>query len=206
MKAAPRSGFHNLTRLKLGLQRVANRRRRRGLRRRPILFDFLALELLHRRAVAQADSSRLRADLDDFEIIFLARLERSRALQRASGWAVAAHAFVAPAAVFDFSVVAKRFDVLAQFDERAECGDARNFTFHDLANPVLLEPISPDVVDLLHAQRHAAVLRVNLQYLRGDRLALLEHFVRILHAAGPAHVADVDEAVEAVLDFHERAK
>src|SRR5919109_305013 len=106
------------------LQRISNRRRRRGLRRRPILFDFLALELLHRRAIDQTNSSRLRADLDDFEIIFLARFERSRALQRTRGRAVTAHSLVAPAPVFDFCVVAKRFNIFAQFHERAERGDA----------------------------------------------------------------------------------
>ena len=30
--------------------------------------------------------------------------------------------------------------------------------------------------------------------------------MRILHAAGPAHVADVHEPVKALFDFHERAK
>src|SRR5215472_5345478 len=137
MKAAPRSGFHNLTRLKLGLQRITNRRRRRGLRRRPILFDFLALDLLDSRAVAQADSPRLGTDLYDFEIVLLARLERSRALQRTSRRAVAAHSFVAPASVFDFSVVAKRLDVLAQFHERAKRGDTRNLALHNLSDLVL---------------------------------------------------------------------
>src|SRR6266446_3789382 len=48
-----------------------------------------------------------------------------------------------------------------------------------------------------------AILRVDLQYLGGDRLALAEDFVRILHAPGPTDVADVHEAVKAVLDLHE---
>ncbi len=102
--------------------------------------------------------------------------------------------------------MAKRFDVFAQFDERAERGDARNLAFHDLPDLVLLEPVPPDVVDLLDAQRHAAVLRVDLQHLGGNVFALLEHLVRVLDALCPAHIADVHESVESVLDLNERAE
>src|SRR5213075_1140889 len=108
-------------------------------------------------SIAQADPSRLRSDFDDLEIVFLARFERSGALQRAGGRAVAAHAFIPPPAVFDFRVVAERFNVFAQFHERSERGDARNLALHDLPDSVLLEPIAPDVVDLLDAQGHPAV-------------------------------------------------
>src|SRR5260370_38801026 len=77
--------LNQLTRRQLGLERVPNRRRRRGLRRRTILFNLLALDLPHRGAVAQADAPRLRADLDDLEIVFLARFERTSTLQRPGG-------------------------------------------------------------------------------------------------------------------------
>src|SRR6267143_1870396 len=170
--APPPPVLNQLTRRELGLQRVPNRRRRRGLRRRAILFNLLALDLLNRRAVAQTDAPRLRADLDDLEIVFLARLERPRALQRPGGRTEARGTFVTPLALFDFRVMAKGFDVFAQFDERAERGDARNLALHDLPDLVLLEPVAPDVVDLLDAQRDAAVLRVDLQHLGGDVLAL----------------------------------
>ena len=91
-------------------------------------------------------------------------------------------ALIAALALFDLGVVAKRFDVFAELDERAEGGDARNLALHDLADFVLLEPVAPDVVHLLDAQRYAAILWIDLQHLRGDRLALLENFVRILDA------------------------
>src|SRR3989475_9752246 len=119
--AGPRGpALGQLTSRQLGLQRVPNRRRRRGLRRRPILFDLLALELFHGGAVAQADAPRLRADLDDLEIVFLARLERPRALQWPGGRAVPGMPLVAPTPVFDFGVVAKRFDIFAQLDKSSE--------------------------------------------------------------------------------------
>src|SRR6266581_4757357 len=197
MMPAPVSPLPNeLTSRQLGLQRVPNRRRRRGLRRRAILFDLLALDLLDCGAVAQANAPRLRADLDDLEVVFLARLERTRALQRTGCRTETGVPFVTALALFNFRVVAKCFDVFAQFDERAESGDARNLALHDLPDLVLLEPVAPDVVDLLDAQRHAAVLRVDLQYLGGNVFALLEHLVRVLDAAGPAYVSDMHQTVK----------
>src|SRR5439155_14103732 len=147
-----------------------------------------------------------RADFDDFEIVFLARLERPRTLQRPGGRTKTRSPFVTTLALFYLRVMAKCFDVFAQFDERAERGDARNLALHDLPDLVLLEPLAPDVVDLLDAQRHAAVLRIDLQDLGGDVFALLEHLVGILDALGPAHIANVNEPVESVFDFDERAE
>src|SRR5260370_36103423 len=112
--------FNQLTRRQLGLQRVPYRRRRRGLRRRAILFNLLALDLLDRRAVAQTDAPRLRADLDDLEIVLFAWLKGSRTLQRPGRGTEARRPFVAALALLNLRVVAKRFDVFAQFDERAE--------------------------------------------------------------------------------------
>src|SRR5256885_16444609 len=180
-----------LTRRQLGLQRISYRRRRRGLRRRAILFDLLALDLFYRRAVAQTDAPRLRADLDDFEVVFFTRLERPGTLQRPTGRTEARGSFVTALALLDFRVVAERFNVFAQFHKRAEGGDARNLALHDLADSVLLEPVAPDVVHLLDTQRHTAVLRVDLQHLGGNVLALLENFVRVLPPAGPATIPDL---------------
>src|SRR5258708_12360267 len=164
MTASPRGpASRQLTRRQLGLQRVPNRRCRRGLRRRTILFDLLALDLLDCRAVSQSDAPRFRADLDDLEVVFLAGLERTGALQRTSRRAESGMPFVATLALFDLRIVAERFDVIAQFDERAKRGDARNLALHDLPDLVLLEPVAPDVVALLYAQPHPPLSRLHLQ-------------------------------------------
>src|SRR5271169_5629803 len=203
------SSANRLARRQLGLERVANCRGRGRLRRGrgAILFDFLAFDLFGGGAIAQTDAARLRADLDDLEIVLLARLKRPRALQRTGGGAVHGRvAFIASFAFFDFRVVAESFDVVAEFNERAERSDARNFALHDLADPVLLEPFAPDVVHLLDAEGDAAIFGIDLQNFRGDWFALLENFMRILDALGPADVADVDEAVETFFDFDEGAE
>src|SRR5260221_2487832 len=194
-----------LPRSKFLLHDIADRGRRRRLRRL-VLVDFLALNLPHGSAVAQTNAARLRADLDNFEIVFLAGLQRAGALQRTGGRAEIANALIAALALLDFRDMAKPFDVFAELHERAKGSDAGNLPAHDVAHLVLLEPVAPDVVHLLHAQRHAAILGINAQHLRGARLALLENFMRVLYAARPADVANVHQAVKALFDFDERAE
>src|ERR1700757_4648354 len=105
-----------LARSKLLLHGVADLGRRRRLRRL-VLLDLLPLLLPDGRAVAQTDAPRLRADLDNLEIVFLAGFERAGALQRSGGRTEIARAFVAALALLDFGVVAESFDVLAELHE-----------------------------------------------------------------------------------------
>src|SRR5260370_14596290 len=206
MTAGPSGPVLNqLTRRQLGLQRIAYRRRRRGLRRRAILLNLFTLDLLHSGAVAQTNAPRFRADLDDLEIVLFARLERPRALQRPGCRSETPWSLVTALALLNLRVMAKRLAVFPQFDERPERRDTRNLAFHDLPDLVLFEPVAPNVVDLLDAQRHPAVLRMDLEHLGGNVFALLEYFVRVLHAPGPAYVPDVHQPVKAILDLHERA-
>src|ERR1700730_16613797 len=110
--------------------------------------------------------------------------------------------FIASALVLlDLRVVAQRFDVLAEFHKGSERGDARTLALHDLAHFVLLEPIAPDIVDLLDAQRYTPVFRIDLQNFGGNVFALLENLMRIFHSPSPAYVADVHQPVKSVLDF-----
>src|SRR5258705_2658897 len=76
--------YSALPRSKFLLHGIADRGGCRRLRRL-VLLDLLALDLPHGRAIAQADAPRFRADLDNLEIIFLARFLRARALQRTGG-------------------------------------------------------------------------------------------------------------------------
>src|SRR5271155_3156570 len=170
-KLLPRLG---LRRRQLGAHHVAERSGRRGLGGLFVLVDLAALDLLDSGAIAETDAARFRADLDDFEIVLFARLERAGALERAGSGTKRRGAIVAALALFDFGVVAKRFDIFANVDKRAEGGDARNFAFHHVADFVRLEPIAKNVVDLLHTQRHAAIFWINLEHFGGDIFALLE--------------------------------
>ncbi len=57
--------------------------------------------------------------------------------------------------------------------------------------------------ELLHAQRDALVLRVDVEHQNLDVLSFLDHLRRVLDAPGPTHVGHVDETVDTRLDLHE---
>src|SRR6185437_3413058 len=194
-------------RLPLGHDGVADRRGRRGFRRAE-RFHFLAFDLLLRRAIAEANLVLLGFEPQDLEVIFLRRCEH-RADTRAAGLLVPfaiAVALALGAPFLDFGDVAEAFDALGEFDECAEVGGARNFSSHHVADLVRAEPIRPDVLHLLDAERKAAIFGVYLQHAGLHRFALLEFLAGMLDALGPAHIADVDQALHALLDFDERAK
>src|SRR5262249_38196211 len=178
---------------------------RRGSLARTVLLDLAAFLLLDRGLVAEADAARIPADLDDLEVVFLARFKRAGALERSRGCA-SNRAFVAATAVSDFRVVAESFNVVAEIHERAKHGDAGKFALHGVPDPVLPDPLIALVVYRLEAERNAALVRVDFENLRSNGLALLENFVRIVHAARPADIADVNESIETIFDFDERAK
>src|SRR5271154_5059783 len=91
----------------LGAHYVAKRSGRRRLGGLLVLVDLAALDLLDGGAIAETDTARVRADLDDLEVVLFAGLERTGALKRASGGTKRRGAIVAALALFDFGVVAK---------------------------------------------------------------------------------------------------
>src|SRR6266481_5757863 len=78
---------------------------------------------------------------------------------------------------------------------------------HDVADAVLREERIPNVrLHLFHAERKTPLVRFNGQNDGLDLVALLQHLGRMLHAGGPAQVADMYQAVDSVFDFNESAK
>ena len=61
------------------------------------------------------------------------------------------------------------------------------------------------VVELLEAQGDAAAFLIDREHLALDLLALLDHLAGMADLAGPGHVADVQQAVDAFFDLDERA-
>src|SRR5579864_5286654 len=102
--------------------------------------------------------------------------------------------------------MAEAFDPVGQFDERAECRDARYPSTHQVSDLVLLKPGGPDVVDLFDAERNAPRALVDLQHLGFDDVALLVNLGGILDSPGPGNVADVNEPVESFLNFQKGAE
>ena len=106
-----------------------------------------------------------------------------------------------------FGLVAQAFDAFRDFDERAECGYAQDFAVDHIADVVGLEEGLPDIgLKLLYSERQAPLIRFDGENDCFHAVALFQYFRRMLHALGPAQVADVDQAVDAVFDFDEGAE
>src|SRR5579863_5732542 len=143
------------------------------------------------RTQAEADLFFLDVDLDDLEVVFQTLLERGVAIDRIAG----------------FGDVAKTLDALGNFNERAELRGAQNLAVDHVAHAVRGEEALPDIgLQLLDAQREAAILRLNAENHGLDLFSLLHDFRGMLDALGPAQVRDMDEAVDAIFDFDEGAE
>ena len=106
-----------------------------------------------------------------------------------------------------FGIVAQTFDAFGDFDESAEAGHPQNFALNHVANAMLLEEGLPDIgLKLLHAQRQTTLVRLDRQNDGLHAIALLQNFRGMLHALGPAQIADVNQAINAVFDFDEGAE
>jgi len=103
-----------------------------------------------------------------------------------------------------FRLVAQTFHAFGNLHERTECSYAQHFAVDHIADVVGLEERFPHIgLKLLYAQRQPALVRLNGQHHGLHAITLLQHFGRMLHALGPAQVADVHQAVDAVFDFDE---
>src|ERR1035438_7866629 len=132
-----------------------------------------------------------RVHFDDLELELLVGFQLDRLALRIGG----------------FRVVAQTFDPVGDLDEGAEAGQPQHLAVDDIAHVMLLEEGVPHIgLKLLHAQGQAALVGFNGQYDGLHLVALLQHFGRMLHALGPAQVADVDQPVDSVFDFDERAE
>src|SRR5205823_6812820 len=96
-------------------------------------------------------------------------------------------------------------DVLAQVHYHALVHQSKHAAPHLGPDGIGLADAQPRVLlCLLQAQRDALVLGVDVQDQHFDFVALLDDFGGMLYALGPRHVGDVDQAVDAGLDLHER--
>src|SRR5215467_15357722 len=162
---------------------------RAGARDRLLVgFDFRPRGLLADGPDAETYFLLFRIHLDDLEVVFHARLQ----VQRRA------------VLVGRLGFVAEAFDSFRDFHECTEGSHAQDFAAYDIANVVCREKSLPDIgLKLLHTQREPPLLGLDCQHHGLDAIALLQYFRRMLHALGPAQVADVNQAVDAVFDLDE---
>src|SRR5207249_1756194 len=74
------------------------------------------------------------------------------------------------------------------------------------AGRIALGHLVPRVgLDLLDAQRDFLLLFIDVQHLHFDRVADADQLARVVDALGPAHLTDVDQALDARLQLDEGA-
>src|SRR5260221_1127870 len=104
-----------------------------------------------------------------------------------------------------FRDVDQAFDARLQFDERAVVGDVGDAAGEARVQRVLrLDSLPRIVQQLLHAERNAVGLVVDLDNLDLDGLADGEHFGRVIDPA-PGDIGDVEQAVHAA-EINERTE
>ncbi len=108
-----------------------------------------------------------------------------------------------PAQVGD---VDQAVDAVFDFDESAEVSEVAYAAFDDGADRVLVAQALPRVLQkLLHAEGYAAVAGVDAENYRVDLVAGLDELGGMLEALGPGHLREVNQALDALLKFDERA-
>src|SRR5258708_5734234 len=156
-----------------------------------VSFDLRPRSFFTDGADAESDFLFFRAHLDDLEVV----LDAGFKMQRLS------------VAVDGFRFVTQALDSFGDFDEGAKRRHAEHFAVNHIANVMRGEESLPDIgLKLLDPQRQAPLVGLNGQHNGLHTITLLQHFRRMLHALGPAQVADVHQAVDAILDFDKRTE
>ena len=97
-------------------------------------------------------------------------------------------------------------DVAVEADEQAELGLVLDLALDGRADGMLLDERFPRVLQrLLEAERDAALGGIDLEHLNLDFLAGRDDLAGMDVLLGPRHFGDVDEALDARLQFDERA-
>jgi hypothetical protein len=97
-------------------------------------------------------------------------------------------------------------DAAGEPDEDAEVGDRLDLARHAVAAAEAVRELAPRIrLALLEAERDAPALLVDVEDHDLDLFAHVDDLGRVHVLVGPIHLGDVDEALDAFLDFHEAA-
>src|SRR5258708_1980375 len=144
-------------------------------------------------ACRQADLSLCRIDLDDAGPDGFANMEGLVQLQL--------HV------ALDLRYVGQPFDAVRQAHKQTEVRDLRDRTNDFIPDLVDLCEVIPLVgKELTNGQRQTLILAIDVDDSGLHRVAALQHLVRVLEAAVPPHVRDVDQTVDPFLHLDEGAE
>ena len=156
---------------------------------RDLVGPWISGELLH----AQADALAFAIDLEDQALNDLIFVDLRRWVRELLG----------PADVVDMQ---QAFDAWLDLDERTVVGEVLDRA-GDLGADweAILDGFPRIRFCLLHAERDFLLFVIDLEDHHAHFVADLDHFVRMSDLTGPGHLADVDEAFDAVFETNERA-
>ena len=142
---------------------------------------------------AQAEALLVDVDVEDHRLDLVALLEVIRRVLDLVGPGDVGH-------------VDEAVDALLDADEETEVRDVADLAAHHGADRVaLLEQLPRVGLDLLHAERDALGLDVDVEDHGLDDVGQRHDLRRMLDPLRPAHLGDVDEALDAVLELDEGA-
>ena len=155
--------------------------------------ESLELFVAHRHgADRKTDTALAAVDLDDAGLDFLTDFESVLDLL--------------DALIGYLGDVDETVDTVLELDERTERSDLGDLALDGGADRVLRGDVAPGIgLGLLETERDALLFRVDVENDGLDFLALLEALGRMVDLARPAHVADVDHAVDTLFELDERA-
>ena len=157
------------------------------------LLGGVLVEVLQTFGDGKHDPTVLNVHLDDLQVGLLAFLE-----------VVLGFVQLGDAEVADGH---EAFEVLAHLHDHAMVQHAADVALEGMTHGVFLGQRGPWVIShLLDTQADATLAGVDVQDLDLDAVTAFEHFLGMTHAPGPAHVRDVDQAVDAVFHLDEGAE
>src|SRR3954469_25642977 len=90
-------------------------------------------------------------------------------------------------------------------DERAELGEVADLALDSRAHRILIVELLPWIrSQLFHAERNAALGGIHAEHHGLNLIANVDDLRRVLHALRPSHLADVDQAFDALFELDER--
>src|SRR5438132_5746431 len=153
------------------------------------LLERVGFELLD----AEADALLLDIDIEHLDLDHLAL-------------AVIVHRILAGAVPVDVGEVHHAVDIAGQADEQAEFGDVADLACEGAADRMLLDERVARVGErLLQAEADAPLLRVDIEHHHLDLLAGRDDLAGMHVLLGPAHLGDMDEALDPGLQFDKGA-
>src|SRR5437763_203612 len=120
--------------------------------------------------------------------------------------AVVVHRLLAGPAPIDIGEMHHAVDIAGKTDEQTELGDIADLALDRAADRVLLGKRVPRVRhDLLQAEADAALLRIDIKHHDLDLLGGRDDLAGVHILLRPAHLGDMDEALDTRLQFDEGA-